>query len=136
LAVLDYVIRHAELFGARPHVSLLHVAPDLSSWRIDEFGSAQTPRQIQVHIGVVQERDFEQAFAPARARLVRSGLEFREVRLVGNPGDQLAAYAKRGRLSVLALGSHGYGAFRRAVLGSVAARVAHRCERPLLLVRG
>jgi nucleotide-binding universal stress UspA family protein len=36
---------------------------------------------------------------------------------------------------VLVLGSHGYGAFKQAVLGSVATRVAAHCDTPLLLVR-
>jgi nucleotide-binding universal stress UspA family protein len=33
------------------------------------------------------------------------------------------------------MGSHGYGAFKAAVLGSTATRVAAHCETPLLLIR-
>jgi nucleotide-binding universal stress UspA family protein len=33
------------------------------------------------------------------------------------------------------MGSHGYGAFKQAVLGSVATRVIAHCTTPVLLVR-
>ena len=57
-----------------------------------------------------------------------------EVRLSGMPGDEIAAYAKK-NLDVLLVGSHGYGRFKTAVLGSVATRIAARCDTPLLIVR-
>jgi nucleotide-binding universal stress UspA family protein len=50
-------------------------------------------------------------------------------------GAAIAAYARRRRLDVLVMGSHGRGAFKSLVLGSVAMRVAARCELPLLIVR-
>ena len=53
---------------------------------------------------------------------------------LGVPGDEIAAYAKK-NLDVLLVGSHGYGGFKSAVLGSVATRIAARCETPLLIVR-
>ena len=56
--------------------------------------------------------------------------------LVGNNhGDEIAAYARNERLDLLVMGSHGYGALKSAVLGSIATRVAARCTTPLLLIR-
>jgi nucleotide-binding universal stress UspA family protein len=57
-----------------------------------------------------------------------------ELCLVGAPGDAIAAWAKK-NLDVLLVGSHGYGGFKAAVLGSVATRIAARCDTPLLIVR-
>ena len=65
----------------------------------------------------------------------KARLKAEEICLVGNAGDELAAYARKKRLDVLVMGSHGHGAFRAAVLGSVATRTAAHCEVPLLLVR-
>ncbi len=48
---------------------------------------------------------------------------------------QRAAFARKRKLDVLVMGSHGQGAFKNAVLGSVVTRVAHICPTPLLLVR-
>jgi nucleotide-binding universal stress UspA family protein len=47
--------------------------------------------------------------------------------------DELAGYAKE-ELDVLAMGWHGYGAFKGAVLGSVATRVVAHGEIPLVLI--
>ena len=66
---------------------------------------------------------FENAMAPARKLLAKAALQTTEIRLTGNnPGDQIAAHAKKNKLDVLVMGSHGIGAFRSAVLGSVATR--------------
>jgi nucleotide-binding universal stress UspA family protein len=54
--------------------------------------------------------------------------------LTGPAGDEIAAYAKK-RLDLLVMGSHGYGAVKAAVLGSVTQRVAAHCATPLLLIR-
>ena len=52
-----------------------------------------------------------------------------------NPGDVIAAYATKNKLDILAMGSHGEGALRSMVLGSVAARVAAKCRNALLLIQ-
>ena len=73
--------------------------------------------------------------APARKLLAKGNIKPTEVCLVGNAGDELCAYAKKKKLDVLVMGSHGYGAFKAAVLGSVATRVMAHSNVPLLLVR-
>ena len=57
------------------------------------------------------------------------------MRLHGNAGDELARYAKKKKLDLLVMGSHGHGAFKAAILGSVTTRVAAACDVALLLVR-
>ena len=50
----------------------------------------------------------------------------------GNPAEELV---KRGApLSLLVIGSHGYGPVRRALLGSVSSRVVRASECPVLVV--
>ena len=79
---------------------------------------------------------FEQAMAPALKRLASAGMDARPVRLRGSvAGDAIAAYARKRRLELVVMGSHGHGALRALVLGSVAMRVAARCDTPLLLIR-
>jgi len=87
-------------------------------------------------IVAMQTKRLERAVAPARKQLERAGLKAETVCLVGNdPGTEIAAYAKQSKLDVLVLGSHGRGALKSAVLGSVATRVAAQCRTPLLLIR-
>ena len=46
----------------------------------------------------------------------------------------IAEYAKS-ELDILVIGSHGYGNFKSAVLGSTAMHIAAECKVPLLVVR-
>jgi nucleotide-binding universal stress UspA family protein len=135
-AAVDWVIRHRELFGPAARLELIHVhdgglpvdAPlDGLSW---PEGSEHWP--LDAGLGPA----FDAVTAPARARLTAAGVESDVLRLVGrSPGDVIAACARRRRLDLLVMGSHGRGALKSAVLGSVAQRVASRCELPLLLIR-
>ena len=65
----------------------------------------------------------------------KTGIDPREVQLLGKPGQAIAQYAKQAQLDMLVLGSHGYGRFMSAVMGSTAMRIASMAEIPLLVVR-
>ncbi|MDP1534950.1 MAG: universal stress protein, partial [Rubrivivax sp.] len=79
---------------------------------------------------------FDKVMAAAVRMFSKAGVSANVVRLRGpGAGDAIAAYARKRRLDVLAMGSHGQGAFKSLVLGSVAMRVAARCDKPLLLIR-
>ena len=83
----------------------------------------------------MQDKAYEAAMRPVRKLLKNAaGVKATEVRLTGTPDDELSGYAKK-KLDVLAMGSHGYGVFKSAVLGSVATRVVAHGEIPLLLIR-
>ena len=79
----------------------------------------------------MQDRTYEAAMKPVRKLLKNAAVKATEVRLVGIAGDELSGYSKK-KLDVLAMGSHGYGAFKGAVLGSVATRMVAKGEIPLL----
>ncbi|MDQ3189569.1 MAG: universal stress protein [Pseudomonadota bacterium] len=133
-AVVKYLLRHLEFFGANPQLTLINVVQDYAL-TLPSVESIVQPAFSESEVRKFQDESFEGAVKPARALLQKRGvLDANEVRLAGNPGDALSAYAKK-KLDLLVLGSHGHGAFKAAVMGSVAARVAARCSVPLLLVR-
>ncbi len=135
-AAVRYALAHRDLWGASPTLVLLHVVPNLAAMVIPGLGDAPLALYKPEQVVTMQTRQFEAAVAPARERLERAGLAADTVCLVGNdPGSELAAYAKANKLDVLVLGSHGRGALKSAVLGSVALRVAAQCRTPLLLIR-
>lgn len=134
LAAAKFALRHPNLFGAAPRLTLLHVVPDFIMPVMADLGGIAVPTYTDDEIRLLQNRDFEAAVAPARRLFEKAKAHADEVRLAGIPGDQIAAYAKK-NLDVLLVGSHGYGGFKTAVLGSVAMRIAARCETPLLIVR-
>ena len=51
------------------------------------------------------------------------------------PSDVIVRVAKEHQADLIVMGTHGYRGFDRLLLGSVAERVAHRAETPVLLMR-
>ena len=134
LAAVKFALRHRSLFGADARMTLLHVVPDFVAPVMADLGGVAMPTFTEQEVKVLQDKDFENAVAPARRLFEKAGASADEVRLAGMAGDEIAAYAKK-NLDVLLVGSHGYGRFKTAVLGSVATRIAARCDTPLLIVR-
>jgi nucleotide-binding universal stress UspA family protein len=137
-AAVRWVLKHRELFGPEPRFELIHV--------LDDDLRAQQPVQGLAYraVPVVEQAGDDEAPAPRFDKVMagavrmfsRAGVSAEVVRLRGSgAGDAIAAYARKRRLDVLAMGSHGNGAFKSLVLGSVAMRVAARCDKPLLLIR-
>lgn len=113
LAAARYALSQRALFGPQPVFTLVHVAAPA------EAADA-----------------FDAATRPALALFTKAGVEVHGVRLEGhNPGDAIAAHLAANPADLVVMGSHGRGAFKALVLGSVAMRVAARCRLPLLLVR-
>jgi nucleotide-binding universal stress UspA family protein len=134
LAAVKFALRHPSLFGATPKMTLVHVVPDFIMPVMADLGGIAVPAYTDAEITRLQDRDFESAVAPAQRLFEKAKLHAEEARLTGMPGEQIAAYAKK-NLDVLLVGSHGYGGFKTVVLGSVATRIAAKCDTPLLIVR-
>ncbi len=132
---VKYVLRHRALFGAKPDLTLLHVVSDFAGAVMPDMGGIALPAFSPDEIRTLQKKAFEAAVAPARKLLAKGSLGASEVCLIGNAGDELSAFAKKKKLDLLVMGSHGYGAFKAAVLGSVATRVMAHSTVPLLLIR-
>lgn len=137
LAAIRFIISHRDLLGAKPSVSLIHVAPDLTKITVPGWIEREVPTGFKPdQIAAMQQGAFEKVFGPARDLLARAGMAANEVQLIGQvAGDTIAAHATRSRLDLLALGSLGFGASRHTLMGSVATRVAAGCRTALLLVR-
>jgi nucleotide-binding universal stress UspA family protein len=132
---VKYVLRHRDLFGANPQITLIHVVADFAGALMPDMAGIALPAYSEEDIRAMQKKAFESAVAPIRKLFQKAAVPLTEICLAGNAADEIAAYAKKRKLDVLVMGSHGYGAFKAAVMGSVATRVAHTAELPLLLVR-
>jgi nucleotide-binding universal stress UspA family protein len=87
---------------------------------------------------VVQDyyrEECDKALAPAKRMLDKAGVPHSELRFVGDPGEELAQVANKGKYDLVIMGSHGHGAFATLVLGSVASKVLANCKVPVLIVR-
>lgn len=134
LEAVKYALRHREMFGAQPTFALVHVAPDFAVPLAGDMTGASAVLFTPEQIDEMRNSAFEAALEPARRLMRHAQTPFTEVRLVGVAGDEIAAYARK-NADLTLLGAHGYGAFKAAVLGSVAMRVAASGNTPLLIVR-
>lgn len=138
LAAVRWAIKHRSLFGAEARIELIHVHED----RLPELRPSQGLAYRAMPPYVPADDDDASAAAGGKAlaaplkRLAKAGMDAKPVRLRSSAaGDAIAAYSRKRRLDVLVMGSHGHGLFKALVLGSVAMRVAARCDTPLLLIR-
>ena len=104
---------------ALPIVGDAYIAPTA----YDEMLSAQRSQA---------EKSMERVVKRARAAGVRvTG----SVLDSGAVADQIARFAKRQGADLIVMGTHGYGAIKRVVLGSVAERVISQASCPVMTVK-
>lgn len=61
-----------------------------------------------------------------------AGMQVERVLLEGFPSERIVEYAKERGVDLIVLPTHGYGPFRRFLLGSVTSKVLHDAECPVL----
>jgi nucleotide-binding universal stress UspA family protein len=59
------------------------------------------------------------------------GIKVQRVVLQGDPGQEIVRYAKDAECDLIVMPTHGYGPFRRFLLGSVTAKVLHDAHCPV-----
>jgi nucleotide-binding universal stress UspA family protein len=72
---------------------------------------------------------------PARRALRKAGLSFEERHEIGDPAVFIVKLAAKLHCDLIAMGSHGRGAFLSTVLGSVVMKVLSQSKVPVLVVR-
>ena len=126
--MLAYLAAHDESFGSKQHrfTVLTVVGP------IPARAAGALANKI-VHGYYAGEA--EATFKPIRAFFAKQGFDAEFEHQVGNAGEQIATFARKGKFDLVMMGSHGHGALARLVVGSVTGRVLASCEVPLLIVR-
>ena len=144
--VMPHVRTLAPLLDA--HVHLLRVVPatppgDSESWAqvlISVYGAPESEAARRDHHNDVMEELHQQAqaYLDTQAQMLRSaGIEVTSEVRTGSPAEtivEVAAAHMPGAL--IAMATHGYSGLRRWTLGSVADKVIHATDAPVLLVRG
>jgi nucleotide-binding universal stress UspA family protein len=109
-----------------PRVTALHVLPPPQT----EFGamdvSGSVLSEIYLNRTSLASQDLE-AFVAAEL----AGLSVTPVVLEGDPAGQIVEYAHAHSVDLIVMPTHGYGPFRRFILGSNTAKVLHDADCPV-----
>lgn len=125
--MLSYLEAHDQWFDPQHQYTVFHgiVALPHRAAALAEPGA--------IH-GFYQD-DAEVVFRPIRRFMKRRGIEATFVHKLGSPAEKIAKLAEKGKYDLVVMGSHGHGALRNLVLGSVATKVLAQCTTPVLLIR-
>ena len=98
------------------------------------------PSRVKNMVGATAVNDYhreeaEKVFKPIEKFLERHDIAFKTRWTVGRPGDEIVKLAKKEKVNMIVMGTHGHGLLGRALLGSVAQNVITECEIPILLVK-
>ncbi|MDO5531001.1 universal stress protein [Sutterella sp.] len=134
-AAVRYAIKHVSLFGAGATFYLINVVSDYAGAVMPDMAGMALPALSEEEVLDLQREEFNEAVEPLRPFFSKAAIKVKEVCLVGNPGDEISAFAKKRKLDMVVMGSHGYGRFKSAIMGSTATRIAASGDVPLLVIR-
>ncbi len=121
--------RYAEVLGARfgSQVTLLHVVPPPHY----EFSVLEVGGSVLNELYASRSRQLKQDLE-VHLRDELGNLPVARVLLDGDPARKLVEYAHDNRVDLILMPTHGYGPFRRFILGSVTAKVLHDADCPVM----
>ncbi len=129
LAAVDCLVEQARRYREPPKVELVTV--HLPVPKLPRMGAAVGRRQVERYY----REEGEAMLAGAKRRLARAKIAYRAHVLVGPIAETIVRRAKAERCDLICLGTRGRGAVVNALLGSVATRVMHLSEVPVLLAK-
>ena len=125
---IRYVIANLPQFRQQPEIHIVNVQAPILSGAVTMFISADQLRDYY-------HDQATEALKPARELLDQAGVAYQHHIGVGEPGEIIMRFANQLGCEQIVMGSRGLGALPNLVLGSVATKVLHLADRPVLIVR-
>jgi nucleotide-binding universal stress UspA family protein len=113
------------------HVHLLNVKEPIQIGEVvfkDTFTDMQAIQKEREAAGLA-------VLATAKARLENAGITSNVHVRIGNPAETIIDLAREFHCDLIVIGTRGMGTIKNLLLGSVASKVLHLTEIPLLLVK-
>jgi len=122
-------VRYADVLGARfnSEVTLLHVVPPPHY----EFSALEVGGAVLSELYASRSRQLKLDLEAHLSDELRR-LRVTRVLLDGDPARRVVEYAHDNQVDLILMPTHGYGPFRRFILGSVTAKVLHDADCPVM----
>ena len=125
---VDHVIASTAWLKEVPQICLLNVQWKLATGNVKLFINQDTINDYYREQGMA-------ALNEARARLDKAGLAYSYHISVGTPAEAIVQYADEQQVDQIVMNAHGQGILTNLLLGSVASKVAHQVNMPILLIK-
>ena len=129
LDAVQCLLDHADWYRDKPDVLLVTV--HLPVPKLPGMGAAVGKNQIQKYY----EQEGEARLAPAMRMLEAARIPYQTSVLVGPIAESIVQHAKAKRCDLIYIGTRGMTAIGKALVGSVATKVLHISDMPVLLVK-
>ncbi|GAB3471767.1 universal stress protein [Polaromonas eurypsychrophila] len=124
---LAFLVTHESLAGPDGEVVVLNVQTPVPGRVKSMLGSAE--------VAAYHAEESQKVLAAIERFLKRHKMAFKTLAVVGAPTAEILRAAKREKVHLIVMGTHGHGLLGRAVMGSVAQRVVTDADIPVLLVK-
>jgi len=128
LRAVDYVIGRVAQHPAANTVHVLNVQMPIVGVNIKLFVSAESLQEIYREEG-------EKVLAPVLERLRQAKIAATPHIGVGDASQVIIDFGKKVNATEIVMGSHGRGALAGALMGSVAQKVVHLSDIPVILIK-
>jgi nucleotide-binding universal stress UspA family protein len=124
---LAFLVTHEDLCGPEDELVVLHVQPPMPP-RVKTLAGAAA-------IAGYHKEEAGKVLDPIKHFLDRHDIRYTCSWSIGPVVGKILDTAKREKVHMIVMGTHGHGLLGRALMGSVAQRVVTGCDVPVLLVK-
>ena len=128
LATLTHFLPRLRWFADLPQLAVISVHLPLPYARAVAWAGKEAAQRYY-------EEESNAALAKASDVLSRSGIAFERVMRIGDPAQEIVAFAGEWGADLIAMGTRGQGALTAMLLGSVAQKVIATSPVPVLIVQ-